>query len=377
MTEDVVILCGGRGTRLREHTESIPKPLVEIGGRPILWHVIQIYALQGFRHFLLCLGHRGDMIEQFVGDALPDGLSIHCLDTGEDTPTGGRIALAAGELRGHRFCATYADGVADVDLRGLLAYHRDRRRGDHDRRAAGVPVRRHPARRRRAGDRFEEKPRFEHWINGGFFCFEPGVLDYLNDDCVLEREPLERLAADGQLRAYRHTGFWDCMDTYKDAVQLNDLWRPAGPPGSSGAEGTPGRRAKTASVTRTGTTALTLSDEIRQRFDEFSRSQKDVGQYIVDHLDEAAFHTAEELARRANTSSSTVVRFAQALGFEGFPELQAAARDEYRRARENGPPRPSWPRHRSSPSTRPSSRPRWPPTTRTWTRPPARSTATR
>ena len=129
------------------------------------------------------------------------------------------------------------------------------------------------------------------------------------------------------------------MDTYKDAVALNDLWA-AGParPGSCG-RGPIGRnfgaRAKHWSVTRSAT-ALTLSDEIRQRFDEFSRSQKDVGQYIVDHLDEAAFHTAEELARRANTSSSTVVRFAQALGFEGFPELQAAARDEYRRARENG-----------------------------------------
>ena len=130
-------------------------------------------------------------------------------------------------------------------------------------------------------------------------------------------------------------------------------------------------------MTRTGTTALTLSDEIRQRFDEFSRSQKDVGQYIVDHLEEAAFHTAEELARRANTSSSTVVRFAQALGFEGFPELQAAARDEYRRAREDGNGGPRSPARRSSRSTRPSSRRRSPPTTRTSPRPPARWTATR
>ena len=221
-----MILCGGRGTRLRGHAETIPKPLVEIGGRPILWHVIRIYAQQGFRRFLLCLGHRGDLIETFVAnDGLPPGLEIECLHTGEDTPTGGRIAGVAAHLRGDRFCATYADGVADVDLRGLLAFHTEQgvlatitvvrpelqfgvARLDDDGRVLG----------------FSEKPRFEGWINGGFFCFERGVLDYLADDSVLEREPFELLAAAGQLSAYRHTGFWDCMDTYKDAVLLNDLW---------------------------------------------------------------------------------------------------------------------------------------------------------
>ena len=123
--EDVVILCGGRGTRLREHAEAIPKPLVEIGGRPILWHVIRIYAEQGFDRFVLCLGHRGEMIERFVrGDGLPTNLTIECLDTGEATPTDGRIARVAGRLGGPRFCATYADGVADINLRALLQFHR-------------------------------------------------------------------------------------------------------------------------------------------------------------------------------------------------------------------------------------------------------------
>ena len=222
----VVILCGGRGTRLREHTETIPKPLVEIGGRPILWHVIRIYAEQGFRSFVLCTGHRGDLIEEFVENGgLPRGLEIVCVPTGEDTPTGGRIAGVGDRLARERFCVTYADGVADIDLAALLRFH-----ADHGALATMTVVR--PELQFGVADLdgdghvrgFTEKPRFEGWINGGFFCFEPGALDYIAADSVLEREPLERLAASGQLRAFRHTGFWDCMDTYKDAVLLNDLW---------------------------------------------------------------------------------------------------------------------------------------------------------
>jgi glucose-1-phosphate cytidylyltransferase len=221
----VVILCGGRGTRLREHGPSVPKPLVEIGGMPILWHVVRIYAAQGFRRFLLLTGHRGDEVEAFAGSAeWPDGVEVACADTGEDTPTGGRLWRVRDELRDEPFLATYADGVADIDLAALRAHH-----------AAGGGLATVTVVRPRLpfgvarldGDRvsgFEEKPRAEHWINGGFFAFEPGALDYLREDAVLEREPLERLAADGRLVAFRHGGFWACMDTYKDAIELNDLW---------------------------------------------------------------------------------------------------------------------------------------------------------
>jgi len=222
----VVILCGGRGTRLRERTESIPKALVEIGDKPILWHVIGIYAAQGFGRFLLATGYLGEMVEEFVaGESWPDGVQVECVDTGLDTPTGGRIARLGEQLSGEPFCATYADGVADIDLGALLAFHRD-----WDALGTVTVVRPHLQWGvAEIGDDhkvegFVEKPRSERWINGGFFCFEPGALDYIGDDSVLEREPLERLAAAGELAAYRHEGFWDCMDTYKDAVELNDLW---------------------------------------------------------------------------------------------------------------------------------------------------------
>jgi len=222
----VTILCGGRGTRLQEHTRSIPKPLVEIGGRPILWHVVQIYLAQGFRRFVLLTGYRGDQIAEFVAaEPWPAGTEVSCLDTGVETPTGGRVHQAAAALDGTGFCVTYADGVADIDLKALLRFH-----AEHGGAATMTVVR--PRLQfgvaELNGDGvvrgFREKPRSEHWVNGGFFCFEPAALETLESDSVLEREPLERLAAAGQLRAYTHEGFWDCLDTYKDAVELNDLW---------------------------------------------------------------------------------------------------------------------------------------------------------
>ena len=229
--DPVLILCGGRGTRLREHTESIPKALVEIGGLPILWHVISIYSSQGFMRFLLLTGYRGELIKDWVERrSWPAGVQVGCMDTGLETPTGGRIKLAAEGLGGP-FSATYADGVADIDLSALVEFHRG-----SDALATMTVVRpqlQFGIAELDEDDRihhFHEKPQAESWVNGGFFCFEPGALDYLSEESVLEREPLEGLAADGQLRAYRHQGFWDCMDTYKDAVMLNDLWESGDPP---------------------------------------------------------------------------------------------------------------------------------------------------
>lgn len=231
----VAVLCGGRGTRLRERTETVPKALVEIGGMPILWHVIGIYAAQGFERFLLATGYLGGSVEEFVAaETWPGGVTIECVETGVDTPTGGRLARLRERLADGTFCATYADGVADIDLGALLEFHRR-----HGGLATMTAVRPHlqwgVAEIGEGGrvDGFAEKPRSEHWINGGFFCCEPGVFDYLDDQSVLERDPLTRLAADGQLFAHRHEGFWDCMDTYKDAVVLNDLWAAGDAPWST------------------------------------------------------------------------------------------------------------------------------------------------
>ena len=222
----VAILCGGRGTRLQEHTHAIPKALVEIGGQPIVWHVIRIYAAQGLRRFHLLTGYLGEMISEFVAATTwPADVKVECIDTGVETPTGGRVALAADRLAAGPFCLTYADGVADIDLSALFAFHAERG-------AVGTVTVVNPRSQFGIADldehdrviRFDEKPRLEHWVNGGFFCFEPSFLDYLAHDSVLEHDPLRRLAADGQLAAFRHHGFWDCMDTYKDAIVLNDLW---------------------------------------------------------------------------------------------------------------------------------------------------------
>jgi glucose-1-phosphate cytidylyltransferase len=222
----VAILCGGRGTRLQEKTAAIPKALVEIGRKPILWHVIRIYASQGYRRFMLLTGYLGEQIEAFAAaESWPEPVEVECVDTGLETDTGGRVARVAERLTGGRFCLTYADGVADIDLAAETAHHESL--GAVATMAVVRPYSQWGIALIDEGERvsgFREKPRLDYWINGGFFVCEPDFLDVIDADSVLEREPLERLAESGRLGAYRHDGFWDCMDTYKDAVTLNDLW---------------------------------------------------------------------------------------------------------------------------------------------------------
>jgi glucose-1-phosphate cytidylyltransferase len=207
---------------MREAGETLPKPLVEIGGYPILWHVMSLYAAQGLSDFVLLLGYGADRIREFA-ETCP--WNVTCVDTGLETPTGGRVARAREHLEGGTFCLTYADGVADIDLTKLLEYHRG-----HGGAATMTVVRplnpwgvAHIADDGRV-DGFSEKPRLDSWINGGFMVMEPRALEHMGPDDILERAPLEALAAEGELRAYRHEGFWDCMDTYKDNLLLNELW---------------------------------------------------------------------------------------------------------------------------------------------------------
>jgi glucose-1-phosphate cytidylyltransferase len=250
----VVILAGGLGTRLAEETATRPKPMVEIGGRPILWHIMNIYAAHGQREFVVACGYRGDLIKDYFRHLyfreadlmidLTDGSfralsprtsrdwKVAVVDTGVETMTGGRLLRLRRWLEGEPFMVTYGDGVGDVDIAALLRFHRA-----HGRLATVTAVR-PPARFGGLvfdGDRvceFSEKPQAaEGWINGGFFVFEPGVLDYLDGDAsVLERAPLERLARDGELHAYRHEGFWQPMDTVRERQLLEQLWTGGGAP---------------------------------------------------------------------------------------------------------------------------------------------------
>jgi glucose-1-phosphate cytidylyltransferase len=248
MAPKVVILCGGLGTRLREETEYRPKPMVVVGGRPVLWHVMKLFAHHGLSEFVLCAGYRGDMIKdyflnyearssdftvtlgdhssvRFHGSHLETGWEVTVADTGELTQTGGRVKRVERYLGDGPFVVTYGDGLADVDVTALLAHHRD-----HGRLATVTTTR--PLSRfgivdlERDGtvERFREKPQADDWVSSGFFVFEPEVLEELDPDCVLEQGPLERLAARGELVAYRHDGFWQPMDTYRELMMLNELW---------------------------------------------------------------------------------------------------------------------------------------------------------
>ena len=249
----VAILAGGFGTRLSEETDSRPKPLVEVGGRPLLWHIMRHYAAHGFDEFVIAAGYKGDLIKQYFLDyaALHGSLRIdlgtgavesqgspvedwvvHVVDTGLETGTGGRLRRLRPLLDGATFMATYGDGVSDVDLGALLEFHRAQGR------IATVTAVRPPARFGGLvfdGDlvtEFTEKPQIgEGWINGGFLVFEPALFDYLDSDATsLEADALERLAADRQLTAFRHQAFWQCMDTLRDKRLLDSLWEAGDAP---------------------------------------------------------------------------------------------------------------------------------------------------
>ncbi len=242
-----IILAGGLGTRLAEYTEAVPKPMVTIGGKPILWHLMNHYAGFGHKDFIVALGYKGWLIKEYFanysalsGDfridlgkgevtalsAPTDDWQVTLIDTGENSMTGGRIKRLAPQLQGESFLLTYGDGLASVDINRLLAFHRA-----HGKLVTVTAV--HPAARfgelTMQGDKvvsFQEKPQVhDGWINGGFFVCEPGFLDLIaGDDTVLEAAPLERAAAEGQLMAYRHDGFWQCMDTKRDRDTLEALW---------------------------------------------------------------------------------------------------------------------------------------------------------
>jgi glucose-1-phosphate cytidylyltransferase len=242
-------LCGGLGTRLREETEFRPKPMVEIGGRPVLWHIMKTYAHHGFREFVLCLGYRGAAIKEYFlnyeamnndfsiclgqksqiryhGLHTEQGFSVTLADTGIESMTGGRISRIARYIDADTFLLTYGDGVANVDVRNLVEYHKS-----HGRLATVTtvsPVSRFGMLDLDANDRvntFTEKPNIDGWMSAGYFVLDRKVFDYLGgDECIFEREPLERLAREGQLMAYRHPGFFYAMDTYRDYLYLNELW---------------------------------------------------------------------------------------------------------------------------------------------------------
>ena len=250
----VVILCGGAGTRLREQTEFMPKPLVQIGDKPILWHIMKIYAHYGFKDFVLCLGYKGEVIKQYfyeykmlncdftinlgngdivIADPVHEDWNITLAQTGVDTMTASRVKKIEKYIDGSLFMLTYGDGLSNMNIKELLEFHRSQGK-------IGTVTGVHPSSRfgelvienERVVD-FLEKPQVQNGlVNGGFFVFDRRFFGYLPDDdsCVLEKEPLERLAADGELCVYKHTGFWACMDTQRDFQLLNNIWSSEAPP---------------------------------------------------------------------------------------------------------------------------------------------------
>jgi glucose-1-phosphate cytidylyltransferase len=250
-----VILVGGYGTRLSEETGVRPKPMVEIGGRPVLWHIMKIYSTYGIHEFILCCGYKGRVIKQYFAnyyvnmsdvtfDLKSNNTEIHqngaepwrvtLVDTGDGTMTGGRLKRVRDYVGSETFCFTYGDGVSDIDIQELVAYHQEQKT------LATLTAVQPPGRfgtltlaqGQTQVTRFREKPQGDGaWINGGFFVLEPGVMDYIaGDSTVWEQEPLQDLARDGMLSAYRHDGFWHAMDTLRDKKVLEQMWASGNPP---------------------------------------------------------------------------------------------------------------------------------------------------
>jgi glucose-1-phosphate cytidylyltransferase len=245
----VVILAGGYGTRISEETGVKPKPMVEIGDMPILWHIMKIYSAHGIDDFIICLGYKGSVIKEFFAtyalkmsdvtfDLQKNSMEVHqddtehwkvsLIDTGEKTMTGGRLKRVKDYIGKETFCLTYGDGVSDINIRKLIDYHRAQ--NTLATLTAVQPPGRYGAFELQKGQNqvrsFREKPRGDGaWINGGFFVLEPGVMDYIKDDSIVwELEPLQSLARDGQLSAYKHYGFWQSMDSLRDKMVLEELW---------------------------------------------------------------------------------------------------------------------------------------------------------
>ena len=245
---EALILAGGLGTRLREETEFKPKPMVEIGGRPILWHIMKNLSVQGIDDFCVATGYKGDSIKDYFlnyhsrnndvtinlgknSSTVHHGLhdesnwSVTVANTGEATMTGGRVFKSLKYLQGDRFLCTYGDGLANIKLHELLEFHLS-----HGKKATVCTVQ--PLSRFGVMDvdsngiveQFREKPIMDGWVNAGFFIFEKSIIEYLDDECVLEQEPLARLASEGELAAYKHDGFWQPMDTLRESIFLNNLW---------------------------------------------------------------------------------------------------------------------------------------------------------
>lgn len=245
----VVILAGGKGTRFADYPEKVPKPLALIGNKPILWHIMRTYAHFGFKDFIICLGYKGDLIKKYFieykswknkdvsintgsnamilcEDTAEDDWNITLVDTGLDTSTGGRVKKVAKYIDTEEFFLTYGDGVSDINLNELLSFH-------HAQKKIGTLTAVNPESQfgivelddNNLVKEFKEKPKLNKWINGGFFVFKKEFLNILTEDDILEKKSLEMLAVQKQLAAYKHQGFWRCMDTFKDYQVLNDLWK--------------------------------------------------------------------------------------------------------------------------------------------------------